>query len=110
MDNILNNDFSSFSYIRNNKKEMLPQVFTFVNMYILLLLPIPISATLLFWLYIPFFGYFFFRALAKTEKDNLSLKHKILICMIFPFMALLVCFIIHLTIHSSIYGLTPIQK
>ena len=110
MDDILNNDFSSFRYIRNNKKEMLPNVFTYVNMYVLLLLPIPISATLLFWLYFPFAGYFFFRAIAKTEKDNLSFKYKILICVIFPFMTLLVCFIIHLTIHTSIYGVPLIQK
>lgn len=93
------------SYIKKNKREILPNGFNYIFLYLLILLPIPISNNYLFWCYFPFFGYFFFRAVAKTEKDNLSWKNRILICVIFPFILLVIFFSIHLIIQTLTEGI-----
>lgn len=93
------------SYIKKNKKEILPNGFNYIFLYILILLPIPISKIYLFWFYFPFFVFFFFRAIAKTEKDDLSWKNRIIVCVIFPFALLIIFFSIHLMIQTLTEGI-----
>lgn len=87
-----------FNYIGENKKEILPNISMFIVLYLLLIVPVPVSKILLFWLYFPFAGYFFFRAVAQTEKDSLSLGDRIFICIITPLLVLILLVILSLII------------
>ena len=81
-------------YIKNNKDIMLPHVFTFVIfltiMLISLLVNFPGSKSIIYWLYVPFFAIFAFRALAKTEKDDLPKKQASFVVFILPILLALV--------------------
>lgn len=81
-------------YIWENKKEVLPNISMFLVLYLLLVIPIPVSGIISFGLYFPIAGYFFFRAVAQTERDNLSWGDKISICIIAPLLVLILLMLI----------------
>ena len=85
MKKIIYTNYFTDSIIFTNKKYFLPNIFTFVILLNLMLIPIPASKALTFWFYAPFFYYFGFKALNRAHKLELSVWVTIKICILFPF-------------------------
>ncbi|PAU92028.1 hypothetical protein CK503_15955 [Aliifodinibius salipaludis] len=90
----------NFSYIMENKKKVLPQVFIFYFIlafgYLTIFLPVNIWTTVNFFTVGPLFIWSFFRTLGKMEKDNMSYWDCVFVVIVLPFLMLILPFVLAL--------------
>jgi uncharacterized membrane-anchored protein len=94
----------SLKYIAKNKVKQLPNIFSLVLLITIMM--IPLSKFLLFWLYMPFFFVFGFRALANAERNDLPWKYKSFIVFTLPFLVWIL-FIAIIIIFNALTGINP---